>query len=120
MVWNFDELQLKLKITLDYINSLVSNPSIDNDIYDIQNRNIFLFDNDEFNSINVEPQNNRNENNNVNNDKIDENNNINKDNGLINNNNIKDSLKSNSSNFSFKCFMKNDQINNLTSYIKEL
>jgi len=95
------------------INSLVSNPSIDNDIYDIQNRNIFLFDNDEFNSINVEPQNNRNENNNVNNDKIDENNNINKDNGLINNNNnIKDSLKSNSSNFSFKCFMKNDQINN--------
>ena len=93
------------------INSLVSNPSIDNDIYDIQNRNIFLFDNDEFNSINVEPQNNRNENNNVNNDKIDENNNINKDNGLINNN-IKDSLKSNSSNFSFKCFMKNDQINN--------
>ena len=95
------------------INSLVSNPSIDNDIYDIQNRNIFLFENDEFNSINIEPQNNRKENNNVSNDKIDENNNINKDNGLINNNNnIKYSIKSNSSNFSFKCFMKNDQINN--------
>ena len=37
------------------INSLVSNPSIDNDLYDNQNRNIFLFENDEFNSINVEP-----------------------------------------------------------------
>ena len=100
------------------INSLVSNPSIDNDIYDNQNRNIFLFENDEFNSINVEPQNYGNENNNIDNNKIYGNKNINKDNGMINENNndininIKDSPKSNSSNFSFKCFMKNDQINN--------
>ena len=98
------------------INSLVSNPSIDNDLYDNQNRNIFLFENDEFNSINVEPQNHRKENNNVSNNEILDNNNINRDNGLINdnnnNNNIKDSPKSNTSNFSFKCFMKNDQINN--------
>jgi len=100
------------------INSLVSNPSIDNEIYDNQNRNIFLFENDEFNSINVEPQNYGNENNNIDNNKIYGNKNINKDNGMINENNndininIKDSPKSNSSNFSFKCFMKNDQINN--------
>ena len=135
------------------INSLVSNPSIDNEIYDNQNRNIFLFENDEFNSINVESPNNRKENKNIANNKNNDNNNINRDNELLNdnndnknnnndnknnnndnknnnndnknnnnnndnknnnknNNNIKDSPKSNSSNFSFKCFMKNDQINN--------
>ena len=94
-------------------NKIISNSSIDNDNPTKNNRNIFLFENDELNSLNNEP---KIENHEYKKDNIDHinsfGNSLKNGMNLINEeNNIKESLQKsglNSSNFSFKIFMKKE------------